>query len=139
MTTVRTGILAVVVTTIIFSYVHGSYFGFLSRAVLGFVLGWMYYRTGNLWLNIIAHVVNNAFAVTAIYIMRMYDPNMDVAKADIRVSIWWGLLSLAVIIGLFTVFEKVSRYQIDRPGEEVLINTPDSSQPPWVTERNDQF
>ena len=59
-------ILAIIVTSIIFSAVHGSYLGFLSRFALGFVLGWMFYRTGNIWLNIIAHFFNNAVAITAI-------------------------------------------------------------------------
>jgi CAAX protease family protein len=128
-------ILAMVVTAVIFSVVHGSYFGFLSRAVLGFLLGWMYYRTGNLWLNIIAHAANNAFAVTMIYVMRMKDPKMDIAKADINLSIWWGLISLALICGLFILFERVSHYQVNKPGEEVIIHADDYNQPSWVTDR----
>jgi membrane protease YdiL (CAAX protease family) len=129
-------ILSMVVTAVIFSFVHGSYFGFLSRAVLGFLLGWMYYRTGNLWLNIIAHAANNAFAVTMIYVMRIKDPKMDVAKADINLSIWWGLISLAVICGLFILFERVSQYQVNKPGEEVIIHTDDYNQPSWATDRS---
>jgi len=128
-------ILSIVVTAIIFSIVHGSYFGFLSRAVLGFVLGWMYYRTGNIWLNIIAHAANNAVAVTVIYVMRLKNPHMDIAKADVNLSIWWGLVSLAVLYGLFILFEKVSQYQITKPGEEVIMRDEDYNQPSWVTER----
>ena len=127
-------IFSIVVTAIIFSVVHGSYFGFLSRAILGFVLGWMYYRTGNIWLNIIAHAANNAIAVTAIYVVRIKDPHADVAKADVNLSIWWGLLSLAVIYGLFILFEKVSQYQINKPGEEVIIRD-ENYQPSWVSDR----
>jgi CAAX protease family protein len=128
-------ILAIVVTAMIFSIVHGSYFGFLSRAVLGFLLGWMYYRTGNIWLNIIAHAANNAVAVTAIYVMRLKNPNMDIAKADVNLSVWWGVVSLAVIYGLFLLFEKVSQYQINRPGEETIIRDDDYNQPSWVPDR----
>ena len=127
-------IFSIVVTAVIFSIVHGSYFGFLSRAVLGFVLGWMYYRTGNIWLNIIAHAANNAVAVTVIYVMRLKNPNMDIAKADVNLSIWWGLVSLAAIYGLFILFEKVSQYQIIKPGEEVIMRD-EYSQPSWVTDR----
>ncbi len=128
-------IFSIVVTAIIFSIVHGSYFGFLSRAVLGFVLGWMYYRTGNIWLNIIAHAANNAIAVTAIYVLRLKDPHADVAKADINLSVWWGLISLAVIYGLFILFEKASQFQINKPGEEVIIRDDDYKQPSWVADR----
>jgi membrane protease YdiL (CAAX protease family) len=131
----KTPVFSIVVTAIIFSIVHGSYFGFLSRAVLGFLLGWMYYRTGNIWLNIIAHAANNAFAVTAIYIVRLKDPKMDIAKADVNLSIWWGLISLAVIYGLFLLFEKFSQYQISKPGEEVIIREAGYNQPSWATDR----
>jgi membrane protease YdiL (CAAX protease family) len=125
-------ILSIVVTAIIFSIVHGSYFGFLSRAVLGFLLGWMYYRTGNIWLNIIAHAANNAFAVTVIYIVRLRDPKVDIAKADVNLSVWWGIISFIIILGLFILFEKFSQYQVNRPGEEVIMRVDDPNQPSWI-------
>src|ERR1700733_14032208 len=70
-------ILAIVITSAIFSAVHGSYLGFLSRFMLGFVLGWMYYRTGNIWLNIIAHGFYNGAAVTILYITKLNNPKAD--------------------------------------------------------------
>lgn len=101
-------VLAIVVTSVIFSAVHGSYLGFLSRAILGFVLGWMYYRTGNLWLNIIAHAANNTIAVTTLYIMRRNNPNADLSKADPHFALWWGFVAVIIVCILFIVFEKVS-------------------------------
>jgi len=117
-------ILAIVITSIIFSIVHGSYFGFLSRVALGFILGWMYYRTGNIWLNIIAHATNNAVSLTALYL-----------KVDTNMSSWLGLVSLPVLGGLFVLFDRMSQYQINKPGEEVIIQTDDYNQPSWVTDR----
>jgi membrane protease YdiL (CAAX protease family) len=122
-------ILSIIITSIVFSYVHGSYLGFLSRAVLGFVLGWMYYRTGNLWLSITAHATNNAIAVTALYLMRGKNPDTDV-----HFPFFLGLISVAAVYGLFLIFERVSKYQVDRPGQEVLIPVENSSQPSWVTD-----
>jgi membrane protease YdiL (CAAX protease family) len=126
-------ILSIVVTAIVFSIVHGSYFGFLSRAVLGFLLGWLYYKTGNIWLNIIAHAANNAVAVTALYVMHLKNPKIDPASADVNLSIWWGLVSLAIIFGLMILFERVSQYQINKPGEEVIMRDDDYNQPSWVS------
>jgi membrane protease YdiL (CAAX protease family) len=125
-------VLAIVVTACIFSAVHGSYLGFLSRAALGFVLGWMYYRTGNLWLNIIAHAANNAVAITVLYVMRLKDPNVDLSKADPHYPMWWGIVAVAFVYGLFFLFEKVSNYQVSQPGKEILIETNDNNQPPWT-------
>ena len=124
-------ILALVVTSILFSLVHFSYLGFLSRAVLGFVLGWMFYRTGNIWLNIIAHAANNGIALTALYIVKKNNPAADLSKTDPQIPAWAGLVAVAVVYALFIAFEKVSKYQINKPGEEVLIETDDVYNPSW--------
>jgi membrane protease YdiL (CAAX protease family) len=124
-------VLAIVVTSIIFSAVHGSYLGFLSRAVLGFVLGWMYYRTGNLWLNIIAHAANNTIAVTTLYIMRRNNPHADLSKADPHFAMWWGFIAIIVVYILFILFEKVSSFQVNQPGREVLIPL-NNNEPLWA-------
>jgi membrane protease YdiL (CAAX protease family) len=114
-------VLAIVVTSIIFSAIHGSYLGFLSRFALGFVLGWMYYRTGNIWINIIGHFFNNAFAVTAMYLFTKPGEHPDPSKMDGQIPLWVGLASIAALYGLFSLFDKVSKNEIDQPGEEVLI------------------
>jgi uncharacterized protein len=114
-------ILAIVITAIIFSAVHGSYLGFLSRFALGFLLGWMYYRTGNIWLNIIAHFFNNAAAVTQLYIMSKPGQKIDSSLMETHAPLWMALASVAALIGLLIAFDKVGSKEIDRPGEEVLI------------------
>jgi membrane protease YdiL (CAAX protease family) len=112
---------AVIIASVIFSAVHFSYLGFLTRFLLGFVLGWIYYRTGNLWLCIIGHFFNNAFSVTAIYLSSKPGEQLTTAKMDDNLPLWTGVVSLVALVALFKVFEKVSEKNMDRPGEEVLI------------------
>lgn len=114
-------IVAIAITSILFSAVHGSYLGFLSRFALGFVLGWMYYRTGNIWLNILAHFFNNAAAVTQLYLLSKPGKPIDPALMDTHAPWWLGLVSTVILIGLLIAFDKVGKKEIDRPGEEVLI------------------
>lgn len=114
-------VLAIVITSVLFSAVHLSYLGFLSRFALGFVLGWMFYRTGNIWINIIAHFFNNAAAITQLYLVNKPGQTIDAAKMDGHAPWWLGLVSLAVLIGLLIAFDKMGNKAIDRPGEEVLI------------------
>lgn len=114
-------VLAIVITSIIFSAVHGSYLGFLSRFALGFLLGWMYYRTGNIWLNIIGHFANNALAVTSLYLASKPGQKIDPSKIEEHFPLWIGVAAIAVLVGLLILFEKVAKKDIDRPGEEVLI------------------
>jgi membrane protease YdiL (CAAX protease family) len=124
-------LLAIVVTSIIFSAIHGSYLGFLSRFTLGFVLGWMYCRTGNIWLNIIGHFFNNAFAVTAMYLFTKPGEHPDPSKMEGQLPLWVGLASILALYGLFSLFNKVSENEIDQPGEEVLMPGVDAGHVPF--------
>ncbi|MBI3883759.1 MAG: CPBP family intramembrane metalloprotease [Sphingobacteriales bacterium] len=114
-------VIAIIITSIIFSAIHGSYLGFLSRFALSFILGWMYYRTGNIWLNIIGHFTNNAVGVTALYFSAKAGEKADLSKIDQHFPLWIGLVSIAAVVGLFILFEKFSQKDINHPGEEVLI------------------
>ncbi|CAN5543007.1 type II CAAX endopeptidase family protein [soil metagenome] len=114
-------IIAIIVTAAIFSAIHLSYLGFLSRFALGFILGWIYYRTGNIWLNIIGHFFNNAVAVTVLYFTSKPGEKIDPSKIEDHFPIIIGLACLGLLYGLFMLFEKVSTRYIDHPGEELPI------------------
>ncbi len=43
----------IIITSVLFSAIHFSFFGFLSRAALGIVLGLLFYQTKNIWLSIL--------------------------------------------------------------------------------------
>lgn len=112
---------AIVAVSLVFSWVHGSYLGFLSRFALSFILGWMYYRTGNIWLNIVGHFLNNAIAVTALYLDSLKGHTVDAARIDEHFPLWAGIIGLVAVMFLFRWFERLSGPLIDRPGEEVSI------------------
>jgi hypothetical protein len=117
----KTPVWAIVITSIIFSAFHGSYEGFLPRFVLGFILGWMFYRTGNIWTNIAAHFINNAIGITTLYFYSKPGQPTDLSKLDDRFPIWLGAAGVIAVIALLVVFDKVSKNDIDRPGQEVLL------------------
>ena len=60
---------AILLTAVIFSLIHLSYYGFLVRFALGVVLGFIFYYSGSLWLNILLHFLFNGVQVTAMYVM----------------------------------------------------------------------
>jgi len=101
-------LLAILVTSLLFSLIHMSVYLFLSRAVLGFVLGLMYQRSKNLWVNIIAHFLNNTVAVIQLFWISRHAEKVEVDKLDPKVPIWGGLIAIAISYGLFLLFEKVS-------------------------------
>lgn len=112
---------AVIITAVIFSAMHGSYDGFLPRFVLGFILGWLFYRTGNIWVNITAHFINNAVGIVTLYFYSKPHTPTDISKLDDRFPIWLGAVGVMAIIFLLKAFDNVSKNEIDRPGEEVLL------------------
>jgi uncharacterized protein len=58
---------AIWITAILFSAIHFQFAGFLPRMVLGGVLGYLFWWSGNLWLPIIGHFFFNSFQVIAYY------------------------------------------------------------------------
>ncbi|HNN31096.1 MAG TPA: CPBP family intramembrane metalloprotease [Chitinophagaceae bacterium] len=99
--------LAIVVTSIIFSIVHFSYYGFLARAGLGIILGLIFYYSRNIWLCIWAHFINNGLAVTALYVLGLQGKNPETALKD-NFPIIYGAAALIIIIFLLLTFKKES-------------------------------
>lgn len=62
--------LSVWITAIVFSAIHMQFYGFLPRMLLGVVLGYLFMYSGNLWLAIWAHFLNNAISVVAEFMFR---------------------------------------------------------------------
>ncbi|NJL77478.1 MAG: CPBP family intramembrane metalloprotease [Saprospiraceae bacterium] len=60
-------VLAIWITAVIFSSVHGQFEGFLPRLLLGASLGYLYYWSGTLWVSIIAHAFNNGMQIAVLY------------------------------------------------------------------------
>ncbi len=101
-------LLAIIFTSLIFSLIHFSIYLFISRAILGFVLGMMFYKSKNIWVNIIAHFLNNALAVIGLFYEMQTKGKVNVDAVDPKVPWWGGLLALAAIIFLFWLFDKYS-------------------------------
>ncbi|MEO5595106.1 MAG: type II CAAX endopeptidase family protein [Chitinophagaceae bacterium] len=98
---------AIVITSLIFSAVHFSYFGFLPRFALGMVLGLLFYYSKSIWLNMTAHFLNNAFAIC--YMYYLYSNGKPVREAvDDNAPIWMGLPALIALILLLRLFQQVS-------------------------------
>jgi membrane protease YdiL (CAAX protease family) len=93
-------IVAIVVTAILFSAFHFSYFGFLSRMSLGIVLGLIYYFTKTIWLPILMHFINNAIGVSALYMVRNNPKQID-KVLDSNLAYYWVILGILLLVVLF--------------------------------------
>ena len=52
----------------LFSFIHLQFFGFLPRLLLGIYFGYLFVWSRTIWIPVIAHFFNNAFAVVYYYI-----------------------------------------------------------------------
>jgi len=100
---------AILITSIIFSLIHMSVYLFVSRIILGFVLGLMYHKTKNIWVNVIAHFLNNAIAVGQLFWLSNQNKKIDVSMLDPKIEWWLGLLAAVALVGLFWLLQKISR------------------------------
>lgn len=96
---------AIWLSAIIFSAIHFQFYGFLPRMLLGAGFGYLYYFSGSLWYAMIAHFINNAYAVCVALYMQKH--NMPLDKADEPIGFpWYGYLFSAIItIALFKLFK----------------------------------
>lgn len=60
--------IALFAASLLFAMVHGSLFKLPGLFVLGFTIGWMTYRTNNLFVGAVGHAINNGFIVAALYL-----------------------------------------------------------------------
>ncbi len=117
----------ILIASVLFSLIHGSVYLFFARVVLGIVLGLLFYYSKNIWVNIIAHFLNNAFAVTQLYYLNKIKGKIDIAQVDPAVPWWAGLLALTAIIVLLIYFKKISALpaSITQTKEEKLLKMAD--------------
>lgn len=99
---------AIIVTSIIFSVFHMSYYGLLPRFALGLVLGYLFYFSQSIWLSAAAHFLNNAMVVTFMYYLSLHGkPAKDITE-DTIMPIWWAVPSLILVIVLMKEYKKIS-------------------------------
>jgi hypothetical protein len=96
----RSGHIAIWITAIFFSAIHFQFFGFLPRLLLGLSFGYLFFWTGNLWITIIAHFVNNAIPVIISHFILWTNLNnkaSDIAEKQILLPLVPALLSIGIL------------------------------------------
>lgn len=91
-------ITAVVVSGAIFSLLHFQMDGFLPRWLLGVILGWVYWQTGNFWIPVLLHFLNNGIQVVAQFLYGQDMSSVDLAENDMHVPVGVALASLAATL-----------------------------------------
>lgn len=88
---------AILISAVIFGAVHGNVPQFVHAALIGLLLGWMYYRTGSILPGVLLHWVNNTVA----YVMFNAMPQMADGKL---IDIFHGSTKMVVLSIIFSMF-----------------------------------
>lgn len=113
---------AIILTSVIFSLVHMSYYGFLVRFGLGIVLGIVFYASSSIWLSVFLHFLFNGLQVTAMYIMQT-GRTANSKDVEENFPMWSGLVALVFLIIVLYRFRKEStlvleKFRYKEPDEE---------------------
>ena len=102
----RNSHVGILFTAIVFSLAHGDMYGFLPRLLLGLLLGYLYWGTGSLVVNVCAHFVNNMVVVVACH---FYNTGVFALNPFEPIGLPWALTagcSLGAILLFYLYFVK---------------------------------
>ncbi len=93
--------IAIFISAAIFSAIHLQFYGFFPRMFLGILLGYLYFWSGNLWVPIWAHILNNSFTLCMVYLYQQGLVSYNLMQ--VRAMPWyWVLLSVLITsVGLY--------------------------------------
>lgn len=107
---------AILFTAMIFSAIHLQFYGFLPRMFLGLLFGYLYWWSGNMWLPILAHFVNNASVLVIAYATQIQGQALDTLEYGYEVPAVAYLVSLLLVVSGIYYFRKWSH----RPSIEYM-------------------
>lgn len=81
-------------TAVLFSAIHVQFYGFVPRMLLGALFGYLYAWSGNLWVPMLAHFVNNGFTVLMVYLYQHKQVSVDIERTD---SVPWYAATLSLV------------------------------------------
>ncbi len=101
---------AILVSAAVFSAAHFQFDGFLPRMLLGFLLGWLYWRTRNFWVPVAGHFFNNGLQVVGQYLYGKEVSSIDLEK-DIHVPWEFAAISAFMVWAVMRLIRQLYKKQ----------------------------
>ncbi|MFN6946866.1 MAG: lysostaphin resistance A-like protein [Cytophagaceae bacterium] len=98
---------AIWATGILFSLIHFQFEGFIPRAALGALFGYLYYWSGNLLVPIVIHFLNNAYTFVAMNYMRFQETEVEASEPTTSpaVTIIFSIICIMLLIAFHRLSE----------------------------------
>ena len=100
--------IAIIVSALVFSFIHFQFYGFLPRFLMGVAFGYMLHWSGSLWVPIMAHFVNNGTAVVVAFLAARYFPDLDFNTFGSSANVFI-VAGSALVCGLILTFLYLKR------------------------------
>lgn len=98
---------AIWITAFFFSFLHFQFLGFLPRMLLGALMGYLFVWSGNIWIPMLAHFVNNGTGVWVNYMVQKGQFSASVETYGSEGSDWPGIvLGTLLLAGILFLFPK---------------------------------
>ena len=101
---------AIAVSSVIFGVIHGNPAQIPGAVLFGVVLGWLYWRSGTIWMPVAAHAFNNLVGVAAIWFT---DPQTTLCDLCGGAGVA-ALCALVALLGCYVVYRYLDGYFPDR-------------------------
>lgn len=90
--------IGIFIAAFLFSAIHMQFYGFLPRFVLGLLFGYFLIWSSSIWLPILAHFINNSFAVMASYMIQKEQISEEVEKVGSTSGTYlYAIISLILV------------------------------------------
>ncbi len=100
--------LSIFITGMFFSFIHFEFYGFLPRMMLGILFGYLFYWSGNLWLPIFAHFLNNGIQVILVYLFQTGRIALNIDETN-SLPTYITVIASLLFVAVVYIFELVAR------------------------------
>ena len=105
---------AIWMTAIIFSAIHLQFYGFLPRMLLGALFGYLLFWGKNIWLPVLAHFMNNAFATMSAFYLKRQGKSLEELNFSQQIPDYLYFISIIVTGILLYQYYKTATQQKPR-------------------------
>ena len=109
---------AIMASALVFAFAHGDFANVVFAFFAGLVFGFLYVRTGNLWVSICIHALNNGIAVLETYSGFLFGENLELMIQELSMVIPIALGGLALL--LLLLFRRRALAPKEREGAPAL-------------------
>ena len=102
---------AIVVSALFFALIHMNPWQALNAFIIGVIMGYIYYKTGSLWLTMLVHFVNNGTAVVLDQISGVEDTTYWIEQMDRGTYVLVYVLGVAALVACIRAFKRIPLQQ----------------------------